>query len=137
MESAPQKFSCFACRQRKIRCDRVQPCTHCIKATRQCEYIAPVRGKRRKLKPPKESLHAKLARYESLLKSYGAKIDQKDADSSGESDTDVDMAIRSPSAETPSTLVDNKSPTDPFGMLTGTLKPKFIAKNGSSRYFEK
>jgi hypothetical protein len=72
-----------------------------------------------------------------LLKSYGAKIEHKDDGSSGESDTDVDMDIRSPTIETPSTLVESKPDLDPFGLMGSHLKPKFIARNGSSRYFEK
>lgn len=33
--------SCLPCRQRKIRCDKLHPCTNCNKFSRQCLYIAP------------------------------------------------------------------------------------------------
>jgi len=58
-----------------------------------------VRGKRTGTKAPKEGLHAKLRRYEELLRSYGAKIqlDENDGDSDLEtvgavSQPDVDIA---------------------------------------------
>lgn len=33
--------SCLPCRQRKIRCDKLNPCSNCKKFSRQCLYIAP------------------------------------------------------------------------------------------------
>jgi hypothetical protein len=39
-----------------------------------------MRGKRPKTKAPTEGLHAKLRRYETLLKSYGAKIEATEDD---------------------------------------------------------
>lgn len=35
--------SCIACRRRKIRCNRQQPCTYCTKLRIQCVYPDPVR----------------------------------------------------------------------------------------------
>lgn len=94
-----KSFSCLTCRQRKIRCDRHSPCSNCVKATRQCSFIPPVRGKRTRTKAPKEGLQAKLRRYEKLLESYGVKATPAgyDEDSDLESvaivsQKDVDMA---------------------------------------------
>ncbi|KAJ5195353.1 C6 transcription factor [Penicillium cinerascens] len=72
-----QRFSCLACRQRKVKCDRRDPCSHCIKASRECSFVVPVRGKRKSTKPVKEGLHARARRYEEMLKSYGAKIEPR------------------------------------------------------------
>lgn len=33
--------SCLPCRQRKIRCDKLNPCINCKKFSRSCLYIAP------------------------------------------------------------------------------------------------
>ena len=33
--------SCLECRRRKLKCDRGQPCTNCVKASRQCLFISP------------------------------------------------------------------------------------------------
>ena len=91
-----KSYSCLTCRQRKVKCDRHNPCSNCVKAARRCSFIPPVRGKRKRTKAPKEGLHAKLRRYEELLKSYGAKIEPSEYDGDSDSETvsqpDVDMA---------------------------------------------
>lgn len=33
--------SCLECRRRKLKCDRGQPCTNCVKSSRQCLFISP------------------------------------------------------------------------------------------------
>jgi hypothetical protein len=33
--------SCLECRRRKLKCDKVQPCANCVKASRQCHFFAP------------------------------------------------------------------------------------------------
>ncbi|RAK84240.1 fungal-specific transcription factor domain-containing protein [Aspergillus costaricaensis CBS 115574] len=43
------QFSCIACRQRKSRCDRLQPCTSCVARGHSCVYVA--------RKPPASPLH--------------------------------------------------------------------------------
>jgi hypothetical protein len=81
-----KSYSCLICRQRKTKCDRQNPCSNCVKSRRQCSFIPPVRGKRPRIKAQSEGLHAKLRRYEELLKSYGAKIEaiEDDEESDGE-----------------------------------------------------
>lgn len=126
-----KSYSCLTCRQRKVKCDRRTPCSNCVKAEKQCSFIPPVRGKRKRTKPPREGLHAKLKRYEELLKSYGAKVEQSedfdDSDSETASQPDVEM---DEDAEPRS-----KSRSDPFGLEE--TKPKLITKEGTSRYFDR
>lgn len=78
-----KRFSCLTCRQRKVKCDRRDPCSNCVKAARECSFVPPVRGKRRRTKPAKEGLHARVRRYEEMLKSFGAKIDPAEMGSYG------------------------------------------------------
>lgn len=33
--------SCLECRRRKLKCDKGQPCSNCVKVSRQCHFIAP------------------------------------------------------------------------------------------------
>ncbi|PQE16872.1 C6 transcription factor protein [Rutstroemia sp. NJR-2017a BBW] len=88
-------FSCLGCRQRKVKCDRRTPCSNCKKAAKECSFIAPVRGKRKRTKSSKEGLRAKLKRYEEMLKTYGAKVEPSEQDDSSDEelqpDADVDM----------------------------------------------
>jgi Fungal Zn(2)-Cys(6) binuclear cluster domain len=70
--------SCVLCQQRKVKCDRKNPCSGCVKAGVECVSSAPAPPRRRKRKLPDVDLHAKLKRYEELLKSYGAKFEDFD-----------------------------------------------------------
>lgn len=33
--------SCLECRRRKLKCDKGQPCSNCVKVSRQCLFISP------------------------------------------------------------------------------------------------
>lgn len=81
-----QRFSCLLCRQRKVKCDRRDPCCNCARANQECSFVAPIRGKRKRTKPVQEGLHAKLRRYEEILKSQGVTLD---------GDDDIDETARS------------------------------------------
>ncbi|GLA64645.1 hypothetical protein AtubIFM54640_006369 [Aspergillus tubingensis] len=66
------QFSCIACRQRKSRCDRLQPCTSCVARGHSCVYVA-----RKPLASPLHptpvgapaGLHDRLVHLERLVKS--------------------------------------------------------------------
>lgn len=126
-----KSYSCLTCRQRKVKCDRRTPCSNCIKSEKQCGFTPPVRGKRKRTKPPRESLHAKLKRYEELLKLYGAKVELSEAFDDSDSETvsqpDVDMDEDS--------LSRRKSRSEPIELEE--TKPKLITKEGTSRYFDR
>jgi hypothetical protein len=82
-----KSYSCLICRKRKTKCDRRNPCSNCVKTRRECSFVPPVRGKRPKTKLPYEGLHAKLRRYEDLLKSYGAKIEATEHEEESDEET--------------------------------------------------
>ena len=42
--------SCLECRRRKLRCDRLHPCSNCAKLKRDCVYLAPALDSRSKKK---------------------------------------------------------------------------------------
>ncbi|KAI2465809.1 C6 transcription factor [Annulohypoxylon bovei var. microspora] len=123
-------YSCLICRQRKVKCDRRTPCSNCVKAEKQCSFVPPVRGKRKRTKPRREGIHAKLKRYEDLLKSYGASVepseefDDSDSETASQPDVEIDK-----SAEPRS-----KKRSDPFGLEE--TKPQLITSEGTSSYFE-
>lgn len=126
-------FSCLTCRQRKVKCDRRTPCSNCVKAEKQCSFIPPVRGKRKRTKRPKEGLHAKLKRYEELLKSYDAQFGPSEygndtgSDSETVSQPDVEMAEDAQSR--------SRDRSDPYGLEE--TKPMLITKEGVSRYLDR
>ena len=123
--------SCLACRQRKVKCDRHSPCANCVKAARQCSFIPPIRGKRKKTKAPKEGLHAKLRRYEELLKSHGAIVEPSEYDG----DSDSEMASQPDTDVAEDASVHSKPGAGSFAL--GQMKPTLIDKEGSSRYLDR
>lgn len=129
-----KRFSCLQCRQRKVKCDRRNPCSNCARATAQCSFVPPVRGTRKMERIPKEGLHAKLRRYEEMLKSYGAKIEPSDTDSNNVSDVEAvsvsDVRVLNQDDEPA-----KKSSSGPFTF--DESKTKLISNNGSSRYFDR
>lgn len=120
--------SCLICRQRKVKCNRRSPCSNCVKGAQQCAFVAPTRGKRKRTKPPREGLHAKVRRYEELLKSYGVKIEPCDSD--GDSDSE---AVSQSGLPTP---VETRTPNEP-PCYPLQQKPRLIHKEGSSRYIDR
>ncbi|KAL6863151.1 hypothetical protein ACO1O0_003395 [Amphichorda felina] len=67
-EGRPAKvLSCASCRQRKIKCDKVQPiCTQCSRVTLECVY--PSRKPTRRVPRPRQSeLLERISRLESIV----------------------------------------------------------------------
>ncbi|KFY97795.1 hypothetical protein V498_01864 [Pseudogymnoascus sp. VKM F-4517 (FW-2822)] len=103
-----------------------------MKTATQCSFIAPVRGKRKSTKKPKEGLHSKLKRYEEMLKMYGAKIELSDdenlSDADEASEPDVEMA------EAEGAKPHKNEQGEPYKL--DRSKSRLVSKNGSSRYFD-
>ncbi|KAH7120403.1 fungal-specific transcription factor domain-containing protein [Dactylonectria estremocensis] len=61
------KNACSLCARRKVKCDKSNPCSNCIKAQTECthEAAAPYRPRKR---AADEDLLARLARYEDLMR---------------------------------------------------------------------
>jgi hypothetical protein len=76
--SAPRvRLSCEACRQRKVKCDKLSPCTSCVRLGFQCvpvERARLPRGRTRRL--PERAAHTdreladRVAKLEDLLQKY-------------------------------------------------------------------
>ncbi|KAI1757545.1 fungal-specific transcription factor domain-containing protein [Xylaria castorea] len=65
----PSKIlACVHCQYRKIKCDRQQPCSNCIKAKISCKPSIPAPPHKRRR--PNQDLLERLARCEQLLKQY-------------------------------------------------------------------
>lgn len=92
-----QFYSCLQCKHRKVKCDRIDPCSNCQKAGAECVYRTPPPPNRKKRKHQQEviqqgsaevvdaqvfvinstsereqELLEKIRKYESLLKELGA-----------------------------------------------------------------
>lgn len=66
--TGPQLRTCALCRQRKVKCDRNQPCSNCVRAG--CECIYPTgrgRAPKRSRRAVDTQLVDKLARLETII----------------------------------------------------------------------
>ncbi|TVY42711.1 Aurofusarin cluster transcription factor [Lachnellula occidentalis] len=70
-----KKHPCVLCQQRKVKCDRNDPCQNCTKARIECIPASALPPRRRKKRFPEAELLARLKKYEEHLKAYGADID--------------------------------------------------------------
>lgn len=53
----PDPVSCQSCRSKKLKCNRVQPCSNCVSRRISCDFLVP---------PPRESNAVLIARIERL-----------------------------------------------------------------------
>ena len=70
--------SCVTCRKRKVRCDKIDPCTNCQKAGIECVFPQPGRAPRRSKKPADVELLARLKRLEGVVQKLGKGVDGED-----------------------------------------------------------
>lgn len=131
-------YSCLLCRQRKVKCDQHDPCSNCVKASKECSFIAPVRGKRKRTKPPREGLHARLKRYEDLLRSYGAQLEPA-GDEAEDSGSEADDGIGSQQQNVKYLSPDSRAQSmersqDPYGLRDS--EPILVTKGGATRYLD-
>ncbi|KUJ13101.1 uncharacterized protein LY89DRAFT_673198 [Mollisia scopiformis] len=70
-----RKHPCVLCQQRKVKCDRNEPCQNCTKARVECISPLTLPPKKRKRRFPEAELLARIRRYEDALKGYGADLD--------------------------------------------------------------
>lgn len=140
--------ACISCQRRKVKCDRLEPCSSCKRYRAQCEFRDPAPRRKRKLSD--EDLHAKLDRYESILNSFGARVDARSDPASAE--RPASAALPTPvSAFTPlnaprppqpyqnasATVSHEPAPVRP-ATASGphTFEGRLIYEKGNSRYLE-
>jgi hypothetical protein len=63
-----QQLSCVACRRRKVKCNRRDPCSNCVKTGIACVFPASARKFQRASKPPKIDVIDRLKRLEDMVK---------------------------------------------------------------------
>jgi hypothetical protein len=70
-----RKHPCVLCQQRKVKCDRNEPCRNCSKAGVACVSATTLPPRKRKRRFPEAELLARIRRYEQHLKAYGADLE--------------------------------------------------------------
>lgn len=137
MSASPDRpakaFSCIRCFERKVKCDKLSPCSNCVKSKTECVFRVPPAPRRRKKRPQEEVLLARLKKCEDLLKSKGISIDSPDAptQSSGAATEGTASSQISPEAQL---LASNA--TSFFGDRASEKPGQLIIDHGKSRFLE-
>ncbi|EEA21717.1 hypothetical protein TMatcc_008863 [Talaromyces marneffei ATCC 18224] len=63
--------SCVTCRRRKVRCNKTEPCSNCVKAGIECIFPGPGRAPRKPRRSPDVELLSRLRRLEGVVESLG------------------------------------------------------------------
>lgn len=63
--------SCVTCRRRKVRCNKREPCSNCVKAGIECVFPGPGRAPRKPRRTPDAELLSRLRRLEGVVESLG------------------------------------------------------------------
>ena len=129
--------ACVLCQQRKVKCDRKDPCATCTKARAKCVFRAPAPPRRRPRKSPEAILLARLRRYEELLKGFGVKVEAVNSDTEMIRQVEA-MGIVSHGGTTvadgdPDQKTTIKKETRPPTVESGRI----VVKNGKTRYLDK
>lgn len=133
LQNASKKYSCVTCHTRKVKCDRDQPCTSCLKTGSECTYTEPP-PPRRRMKKPKQSSAARLKRYQEVLRNHGI-------------DPDIDFSQNTPSSDGGNKTCSRNSQPPRLCMSASSesrqskeleaKSGKLITKCGKSMYIEK
>ncbi|PLN76745.1 hypothetical protein BDW42DRAFT_15824 [Aspergillus taichungensis] len=74
-----QPLSCFRCAHRKVRCDRVVPCSNCIRHDAVCDFPQPRTEKRQRRKmagpPTSRKTHPRVKRYRDVFDTLGSEVE--------------------------------------------------------------
>lgn len=132
-DGPPKAFSCLRCFERKVRCDKQNPCSNCVKSNLECIFRVPPPPRRRRRRSPDAALLARLKRYEDLLKHNG--IDVEDGHSPAKSST---ASVLSPSsASQSSTARSYDLNTHPaFLQYQESQAGQLLVDRGKSRFIE-
>lgn len=70
-DSSLNPRSCVTCRRRKVRCNKREPCSNCVKAGIECVFPGPGRAPRKQRRPPDVEVLSRLRRLEGVVESLG------------------------------------------------------------------
>jgi hypothetical protein len=115
-----QQLSCTLCRQRKIKCDKIHPCSPCQKSNLRCAFPERLRHpKKRRVetKATNEELLRRLGRMEELIE----KMKEEGKDRNG-------LEIEGQSSASPDTMQTMLEPSGPVQApdINGTDVNRFI-----------
>ncbi|KAM0501938.1 hypothetical protein ACHAP8_004235 [Fusarium lateritium] len=127
-ETTLKIWSCVICRRRKIRCDRKDPCSNCVKNKIDCHFPVTGRIPRRNRGPStsktpaqkQSELLGRLRRLESVVTELAAQVEDENGANIGVShqkQITVDASATNSSWATSSAVADSTDEGEDFGRL--------------------
>jgi len=127
-------YSCIRCANRKVRCDRQQPCSACMKHDAECIFRPVPLSRRNRKRVKVDVLRGQLPRYEALLPERG--INPKTVSSIPEADKGCNLSRmhdaeveHAPRLPTPSSIN-----SEPERCIT---KTQLLHHQGRSKFVDK
>lgn len=96
--------SCVTCRKRKVKCDKLHPCSNCARAHIECVFPTPGRAPRkpRKVSDSRDAeLLARLRRLEGVVKGLGVDVSNPEATALPPTDSQPDLVPPEPTDPPP------------------------------------
>ncbi|KAK6387083.1 hypothetical protein LTS17_000349 [Exophiala oligosperma] len=122
--------ACTRCSERKVKCDRRQPCESCMRHSADCIFRPLPPRKRRKKRTTEEALVQRLHMYEALLEKNG--VDPNTLAMSSAVVTSSQTSHQSPKGNTPTDFISpDARPLSPEGAIS---KPRLLHEQGRSKY---
>ncbi|KEF54425.1 uncharacterized protein A1O9_09592 [Exophiala aquamarina CBS 119918] len=140
MTSLPERpakaFSCIRCFERKVKCDKENPCSNCVKSRVECVFRVPPAPRRRKKRPQEEILLARLKHCEDLLRSKGIEVGT--SETPGQGSVPSGPASHDPSLPNPDTGLSGNQPPGTVVFFPGpdARNGQLIVDHGKSRFIE-
>ncbi|KAF3121727.1 hypothetical protein TWF569_002502 [Orbilia oligospora] len=119
--------ACDCCRRKKIKCDGLQPCTHCSVYSYECTYDQPSNRRRNPTPQYIEALEGRLQRLDSFFKSVLPDMDVDHPTFEAETLPQVQEAVKTamnksfPSVATPDNPHDQEALLETMVEATGRL----------------
>lgn len=128
----PNPRSCVTCRRRKVKCDKKNPCSNCVRARIDCVFPGPGRAPRKSRKPPDAELLERLRRLEGVVSTLNAQVEEHEQEAA-----ERDKARQSSTTDDPCPLTKTEPRVSVEGNSLAGLENRFgrlVVENGRSRY---
>ena len=131
-------YACTACAQRKVKCDKRQPCLACVKSRLECRYrtTPPPQRRKRKIEDANQTLLDRIRSHEAAMRTAGIPFesfddfnDRVEGQDESRGETTENARGRSlPAGTVESSKVPAQTPLPHRGIL--------VSEHGGRRYYE-
>lgn len=131
MSLATSTLACIRCSERKVKCNKQNPCNTCVRHNAQCIFRTPKPSRKKRKLVGGELMEERLERYEALLKENGIDPDRITA-------TSETAHLCSTSLEVQETIYQSPVPTSIVSEPQATLfKPRILRGQRGTKLVDK